>query len=634
MYCTDCPWEVSTTNRYTITTWEAAVTARQRIKQNQTIQYLVGTLVPLTAEESAELDTTNRNFSIVLSGRKKNSSIFLGPARFANHDCNANARLVPKGDDSMVVMATTNIEVGDEITVSYGDDYFGPGNIECLCHTCEVKVRNGWARRDGMMITNNDSSQGVSDASTPERETEAPQHGTESLPAEPTQLRSLKRARPKPSPSKLQQSWTPPSTSDSENAVNEAEAPILSVEVIDKSTPPIELALSPPISPDLLEHSLPIDEKEDERDIDQIGDIITGKRRRSEELVRPRKKQKSDKMTQRLMGAGTAPPYPPSPTSMPPPANTEPGLAIQDSVDKVTIKLESTETTKVELDSDDMTIEVAVPPINPKTMPLSKDFESSANSSHRTSSPGVRAVTTVTTTELSQSIEPGLTESTHSATLVPSIEANTTTIATNTTIMVHPLSEHSRTPGDYLLTRKLLAQPHDRWVQCHNERCQGFFVQPNGYQTRRECPRCERHSMLYGFPWPKTDPDRRKILERAGSNRSKKDPSLYSQYRRQGRQGKGTWVEGGGDDEERVMDHRIVHRFVLPEDEKVVTKKGLLKQAELARLRGEDFENKFGREGSRRRTESEAFDRESLTPDGELRRRSNRIVQARVYADV
>lgn len=34
MYRTDCPWEVSTTNRYTITTFEAAVTSRSRIKQH------------------------------------------------------------------------------------------------------------------------------------------------------------------------------------------------------------------------------------------------------------------------------------------------------------------------------------------------------------------------------------------------------------------------------------------------------------------------------------------------------------------------------------------------------------------------------------------------------------------------
>ena len=66
MYQTDCPFEVSTTNRYTITNYEAAVTARKRMKQGETIKYLTGTLVPLSTEESRDLDITNRN-SVSLS---------------------------------------------------------------------------------------------------------------------------------------------------------------------------------------------------------------------------------------------------------------------------------------------------------------------------------------------------------------------------------------------------------------------------------------------------------------------------------------------------------------------------------------------------------------------------------------
>lgn len=45
---------------------------------------------------------------------------------------------------------------------------------------------------------------------------------------------------------------------------------------------------------------------------------------------------------------------------------------------------------------------------------------------------------------------------------------------------------------------------------------------------------------------------------------------------RSGRSGKGTWVEGGGEDEreERVMDHRTVNRFIAPEEERDVRKRG------------------------------------------------------------
>ncbi|GAB1218393.1 Histone-lysine N-methyltransferase set9 [Aspergillus terreus] len=145
MYLPDCPFEVTTTNRYTITEHEAAICARKFIKQGQEIKYLSGTLVPMTREEEQDLDLKRKDFSIVMSSRRKTPSFFLGPARFANHDCDANGRLVTRGSEGMQVVATRDIEIGEEITVSYGEDYFGIDNCECLCLTCERAVRNGWA---------------------------------------------------------------------------------------------------------------------------------------------------------------------------------------------------------------------------------------------------------------------------------------------------------------------------------------------------------------------------------------------------------------------------------------------------------------------------------------------------------
>jgi histone-lysine N-methyltransferase SUV420H len=93
-----------------------------------------------------------------------------------------------------------------------------------------------------------------------------------------------------------------------------------------------------------------------------------------------------------------------------------------------------------------------------------------------------------------------------------------------------------RQPGDYTLTSKLLSGPYSRWVACQT--CDTDFVQEDAYLTRKECPRCERHSKLYGYAWPKTD------------------------------------REGKWDTEERVMDHRTVHRFVEPSEEKKIKKGG------------------------------------------------------------
>lgn len=143
IYLPDCPFEVATTNRYTITTAEACIKARKRLKKGESIKYLSGIQVEMTEKEEKEL-SSRTDFSIVLSSRRKRPSLFLGPARFANHDCDSNARLNTSGAHGIHIVACKDIEVGDEITVTYGEDYFGIENCECLCATCESLLRNGW----------------------------------------------------------------------------------------------------------------------------------------------------------------------------------------------------------------------------------------------------------------------------------------------------------------------------------------------------------------------------------------------------------------------------------------------------------------------------------------------------------
>lgn len=62
-------------------------------------------------------------------------------------------------------------------------------------------------------------------------------------------------------------------------------------------------------------------------------------------------------------------------------------------------------------------------------------------------------------------------------------------------------------------------------------------MQKDSYYTRSSCPRCERHSKLYGYMWPKTD------------------------------------KEDSDDEEERVLDHRTVHRFIRPDEERSIRKR-------------------------------------------------------------
>jgi histone-lysine N-methyltransferase SUV420H len=152
IYSPDCPWEVNTTNRYTIVSHEAAITARRHIRRNEAIKYLSGIQVIITPEEEKEIAVRKKDFSIVVSSRNKCTSLFMGPARFANHDCEANAKLVTTSHAGIEIIATRDIEIGEEITVTYGENYFGEDNCECLCMTCEDMLRNGWEPEDGPVV--------------------------------------------------------------------------------------------------------------------------------------------------------------------------------------------------------------------------------------------------------------------------------------------------------------------------------------------------------------------------------------------------------------------------------------------------------------------------------------------------
>lgn len=666
IYSTDCAWEVSTTNRYTIVTYEAAVTARRRIKQGDKVKYLIGTLVPLTTEESADLDMTNRNFSIVVSSRKKNSSIFLGPARFANHDCDANGRLVTTGPDGMEVVAMKNIEVGDEITVSYGDDYFGPNNIDCLCHTCEILERNGWTSKAAIL---EDRSQNSTPA--PSRVSSVQARGlkrkfdSDSSSFSSSSTPPSKAIKITQSPSKLQQSWTPPAALETE-LLEEVSTTELqeSAETVPISVPQQVAVLSPPHSPrqsaeqDPQENSPLLSSETPPDAVLSPQPVEPG----SANSAKSKKGHHESKMTARLLGkVSSRAPLSPAPTS---PSShgstTETVLTTQLPAETsptdppLTIKMETVEITKVEVDGDTIVIGSSSQDSDRMGESLSglAGSDEPPHIAEELADPAVQppiphVVSTLSTTTITKGVHiPEISTPVSETHVLPSIEQASTTV-TRATLTIHPVTGTIRIAGDYILTRKLLAQPHDRWVQCHNSKCYGFFIQPNGYQTRRECPRCERHSMLYGFPWPKTDADPRKLLERKSQNKKRDNPGAaaveYSAYRRKGRCGKGTWVEGGGDEEERVMDHRTIHRFVLPEEERDVTRNGLLKEAEMAREAGDValaiLEAKL-RAGSRGLgTESAARDGSesgpgSATPD-DARRRSNRFVTrpVGVYTD-
>ena len=476
IYLPDCPFEVTTTNRYTITNHEAAVCARKFIKKGQEIKYLSGTLVAMTREEEKDLDLSRKDFSIVMSSRRKTPSLFLGPARFANHDCNANGRLMTRGPEGMQVMATRDIYVGEEITVSYGADYFGIDNCECLCFTCEQAVRNGWTPYLGP------ESKANTPDSTPNSDAVSINgHSSHSnSPPLKRKLESDSEASGHSTPRKRGKFKLEGSKLKSEVSLSEIPS---TVESSDGTLQPLAFA---EVESDTM--------KDNHKEIskDNIGPNAIG----IETIEQPS-----------IVAHSESPQSPTADASHRSSAST--GIT---SVCDLGIKIKIEEAAGASADVSSSTTPSVEPSLKPSVAGQSEGELRTIGSDGDVLS------------DLSDSLELDDKLGTvvkrargrrgsRGKPVVPSVEAE---------------SHRVRVPGDYTKTSKLLAQRYDRWVECRT--CDTWFLQHNSYQIRRECPRCERHSKLYGFRWPKTD------------------------------------YEGPKDDEERVMDHRTVQRFLRPDE--------------------------------------------------------------------
>ncbi|KAJ9299659.1 hypothetical protein DTO271G3_2543 [Paecilomyces variotii] len=477
IYLPECPFEVTTTNRYTITEHEAAICARKFIKKGEEIKYLSGTLVAMTREEEMDLDMKSKDFSIVMSSRKKTPSLFLGPARFANHDCNANGRLVTRGSEGMQVIAARDIHIGEEITVSYGEDYFGEDNCECLCLTCERAVRNGWAPRF------DSPSQSAASTPAPDDEASIPDGGTPrrkrkydpDTDSEPSAFVSpRKRGKFQRQSSKLREEISLP-----------------------ELAPSIEQSFVC-----ALDNSLSAVAAED-------GTNGTS----GESESRPERPQSRE--------SGGEAPLPQLPSDSDSPKST--------GIDESQRSSASTAATsvfdagiKIKVESVEMSVResAAVETLQAEQSGTDHPDPKSCLSGSDAGELSDLSDSYELDDHLETVVRKGRSVSRQKRKVVASVEDDT---------------PGARVPGDYTKTAKLLAQRYDRWVDCQT--CNAWFVQENSYQTRKECPRCERHSKLYGFQWPKTD------------------------------------KEGPHDDEERVMDHRTVHRFIAPEDEARVRRK-------------------------------------------------------------
>ncbi|KAL9129071.1 MAG: hypothetical protein Q9217_002378 [Psora testacea] len=563
MWLPDCPFEVSTTNRYTITTHEAATTARRSIRSGETIKYLCGNLVAMTPDEEKDMDLTRRDFSVVLSSRKKTPSLFLGPARFSNHDCNANARLVTKGVEGMVIVANQDIDVGDEITVNYGEHYFGKNNCECLCATCENQERGGWSLHTEEEDSSEESTLAIA-TPRPRRIKRALSEGAETNISKKARL-SLKTNRVATGLS------TPPDSTQKPMAETEVIDTRLSGEalIIKHDSLATERVYGRQATPHL---------KEQDRKVLTIpSQALYGTKRplkqqsafelNSESLqaqslmdwMREAGLKSQERAAQSLAsmqsGSFHCSSSPSEASSLfdqsqrhfssrattPSAANSIKGSKWPRQPNSIAVSRSPSSSTlsslpsNVDLDDEDFVVPSKRAPS--KAAPAKrgrprKAFHELSEGTKRkymrqraNSAQGNTAMLQHSFLTRSQPNVP-LSKSA----IVPSIEFDEVSSTGNESIA--PIQ---RTPGDYIRTRLLLSLNHSRWVDCRT--CDATWVQTNGYQTRKECPRCERHSKLYGYQWPKTE--------------NAKNAS-----------------------EERIMDHRTVHRFIAPEEEREERKRG------------------------------------------------------------
>ena len=542
------------------------MTARKVIRQGEAIKYLSGTLVEITMEEEAELKRAKRDFSIVFSARKKKHKMFLGPARFANHDCRPNARLdADKNTEVMQVVALRELQPGEEITVDYGKDYFGPKNTDCLCATCEAKCKGRWLPRDDVKTL----TRGRAGRETKRSTSTAPvQHDSESL--ERGRRRSRGGLSAEEPPTKRQKKTQLPPSPPPSHSSNTAESSSLA----SRGSEHEQTSQSP-------RHRHSVAGAKGNQGLEgQDPPQTTGARGPSRYIPTPSPFEEI--------------PETPSPQ---PPREASPQLqttlpfwpcARQSSVISLSssVRADGTQHYPFAIDASDSYTDTS------SSGPEPNESESDEDAASITSFDSLRkrnAYDDYPEESRSTSVDreacalPG--SEIAPPTIIPPAELGRISRAASVESSSSVSSEGpqiARYPGDHYRTAAVLTMPGSRWIECRT--CSKYWVQRSGSDTKRECPRCERHSKVYGFGWPKTDPKKSRRPEQSCPKDAVRSELKEEKVKteKENRLWRG-WVTVPSEDEARVMDHTFVKRFLsrAEEREQATKGKGLLKPGEV-----------------------------------------------------